>query len=648
MFMSHNLLPSGKLICPYLVWLIFLTTLNFVSPTNAQETSHVALDAQANVLTKALLDLNTDKKKTRVADHNKTISDMLGLVQQRQKILADLVQDHPDEMLKLALSEEQRTRLPAKVQEMLEQPTSLEGSLRILHLDYSNRNESHYLQILETDQGERYSVHFSSGLRILHSGVPLRVSGLLLIGVMAKDTGATRGSMVIDDTTGTVEVLAAGSASGSSATPSTTTTIAPSALGAQKTLVILVNFQDNRSEPYTPTDARNVVFGSTGEFFRENSYQQTWLDGDVVGWLTIAMSSTVCDPNLLASQAQSAATAAGVNIANYKHLVFASPKGTCGWWGLSDVGGNPSLSWVNGAMELGVTAHELGHGFGLWHSHSLYCGLTSSIGSNCSNIETGDIVDVMGTSETAHFNAFQKERLGWLNTSVAPITTVLSDGTYVLSSFESAETGPKALKILKSIDPITGKRTWYYVEARKPIGFDAFITQTVNNIIDGVLIHIGTDDNGNSSSLIDMTPTTPVNVFWFDPALTAGQSLQDPSGGVKLTSDWATVTGAAVTVRFGSQLAVATNAPSYTRGQSVTLNASFTTAGLPVGSATVTFTVTKPNGAIVTAKTITATNGIAAYKLRLAKQDPIGAYHVGTVANKNTLSATGATNFIVQ
>jgi hypothetical protein len=76
----------------------------------------------------------------------------------------------------------------------------------------------------------------------------------------------------------------------------------------------------------------------------------------------------------------------------------------------------------------------------------------------------------------AHFTAFQKERLGWLNAGVSPpITTVVSDGTYTLETYESAGSGPKALKILKSTDPSTGKRTWYYVESRQAIGFDAFL-----------------------------------------------------------------------------------------------------------------------------------------------------------------------------
>jgi len=52
--------------------------------------------------------------------------------------------------------------------------------------------------------------------------------------------------------------------------------------------------------------------------------------------------------------------------------------------------------------------------------------------------------------------------LGWLNAGVSPpMTTVGSSGTYTLGTYESLTSGPKVFKILKSIDPNTGQKTWY-------------------------------------------------------------------------------------------------------------------------------------------------------------------------------------------
>jgi len=273
----------------------------------------------------------------------------------------------------------------------------------------------------------------------------------------------------------------------------------------------------------------------------------------------------------------------------------------------------------------------------------------------CVVIEYGDVVDTMGGpigfSAAAHFNAFQKERLGWLNSGASPpITTVLTEGTYRLDAYELAGSGPKALKILKSRDPSTGLRTWYYVESRQAIGFDAFLTNDWNvanstNVLNGVLIHTGSEASGDSSYLLDLTPAT--DSFW-DPSLVGGQTFYDPETGVTLMTEWVTGTEAAVTVRFMGVVTVSTDKPSYTRNQSVSITATVSSGGSPIADADVTLTVTKSTGAVVTGTATTGTNGTAVYKLRLTRQDPVGIYQVGAVATKGALSASGATTFTVQ
>jgi Gametolysin peptidase M11 len=348
-----------------------------------------------------------------------------------------------------------------------------------------------------------------------------------------------------------------------------------------------------------------------------------------------------------------------VNLASYTHQAYAFPQNACGWWGLSTVGGTPSQSWFNGNLELAVTGHELGHAMGLWHSHSLECGSVTICSNGLTN-EYGDLIDIMGASHSAQYNAFQKERLGWLNAGVSPpITTVVADGTYTINAYETGS-GPKALKILKSTDPITGVKTWYYVESRQAVGFDSFLADVYKapppqNVTSGVLVHFGSESNGNFNFLLDMTPMTSLSYGWYDPALAAGQSFADPDTGLTITTSWVSATGAGVTVHVGtptstslSTVSVSTNQTSYVRGQTASITAKVSSGGSPVAKAAVSFTVIKPTGAKVTANATTGNNGTAVYKLRLKNQDPVGTYEADANATTNGQSAKGATTFTVQ
>ena len=119
--------------------------------------------------------------------------------------------------------------------------------------------------------------------------------------------------------------------------------------GEQRVAVILVNFQDNPSVPYPYSTAQDVTFNSTNAFYLENSYGQTWLTGAVFGWYTLPMSNSTCDYNQVASRADQAAAAQGVNLSQYTRRIYAFPQsGACSWWGLGTIGGNPSRSWING------------------------------------------------------------------------------------------------------------------------------------------------------------------------------------------------------------------------------------------------------------------------------------------------------------
>ncbi|MBI3949111.1 MAG: hypothetical protein HY314_01445 [Acidobacteria bacterium] len=481
-------------------------------------TTQVRLSVES--LTYRLAVLNAEYQRADPARRSQLLDDLLTVAVSRQQLLAALIQKDPGQALRVAVPAELRDRLPLAVRAYVEEKAGIEGVFEILCEDRDQ--ESHLLYFLKADR-ERLSLRFAVDPPTqLQTGSQIRVKGLRVQQTLVLESGGTD-----------VETLL---------------TALPKTAGEQRTLVILVNFQNKPNEqPYTIDDVRSVMFNATSDFYRESSYDQMWLNEDVYGWYTISLNSTVCDPVTIATYAQSAAIAAGVDLSAYTRYVYAFPKNTCSWWGLATIGGDPSETWINGKFQLKVVGHELGHNLGLYHSRALACS-PMPIGDRCTLIEYGDTLDIMGNPSSGHFNAFQKERLGWLNDShVPPILTVQAEGTYWLSPYESVGSHPNVLKILRSTDPDTGKKTWYYVEYRQAIGFDGFLFSN-SNVPNGVVIHTGSELTGNSSDLLDMTPETASR---FDPALIVGKSFNDPKAGVTITPVSVSSAGASVNVTFG-------------------------------------------------------------------------------------------------
>ncbi|MGH8478341.1 MAG: LamG-like jellyroll fold domain-containing protein [Gammaproteobacteria bacterium] len=507
---------------------------------------------------------------------------MLGVAAERHQLLATLIEDHPGKVLQLAVPDDLRGGMPTEVQRVLEQRLELEGELEVLQVDYKDPSQSRSVYVLKTSFGERFSLHFAAHPPGHLSGARVRAHGLVLYGVQAKDAGETDGAMALEDGNTSLETLE----SGGSASTDRSATAAPSlpgTIGEQRTVVLLVNFEDHPTDkPWMPERARRLVFGKVSDFFKENSYRQTWLAGNVHGWYTLPIASMQCDQYSIAKEAKSAAAAAGIDLSGYKRFVYVFPKNSCTWSSLSTVGGSPSESWINNDFTWGRVARELGHGFGLFHSHGLDC-TPATLGSKCRKLAAGDTLDVMGR-RAAHLNAFQKERLGWLNFGAAPsINTIEANGTYDLEPIESGGIRSKALKVLKGMDPATGNRTWYYIEHRQAIGFDSWMLGdpdlSEENVLNGVVLHLGTEEVGGSSLLLDMTPdSVSTHGDLYDPALPVGQSYSDPETGLTITTAWANGSNAGVAVSFARPGCVRANpALSLSPSRNVRM-----TAGAPV------------------------------------------------------------------
>jgi hypothetical protein len=459
----------------------------------------------------------------------------------------------------------------------------LEGQIEIVHQDFKD-GHGKFVYTLKQADGTRVPLQFVKHPPThLLTGDHVQVSGqrssgglILYSGGNVKNSGGGGSSSCTAD----------------SGTCSTTTSSfpVPNTLGSQSTLLIAVNFQDNTLVSCDSAAAWNEFSSIVNNFVAENSYGQTSVTGTGVGCYTIPESITTCNTSAIATDAQNAATAHGVSLANYTRYVYLFPlDSTCGFAGASTVGGNPSQSWLNGTLDPHVVDHEFGHALGLWHSHLLDCGTSSTVCSNGTSVEYGDQMDVMGTVQSAYpdYNAFQKERLGWLNFSASPsIQTVTSSGTYTIYPLELAGPGPNALKVLQSTNSTTGAKTWYYLEARQAIGFDAFLTtwpySSTQNTTTGVLFHLGTDGDGNSSLLLNMTPGTPT--YDFEMSLPAGQSFSDTTAGVTFTPTSVGSTSATVQIALSNSPVCTQANPSISVSPSQSQSV---TSGTPVN-----FTVT--------------------------------------------------------
>jgi hypothetical protein len=267
------------------------------------------------------------------------------------------------------------------------------------------------------------------------------------------------------------------------------------------------------------------------------------------------------------------------------------------------------------------------------------------------------VFDVMGTS-FGHYNAFQKERLGWLNGNGAPpVTTVQASGTYVIERYPTATTSPKALKIVKQVEPSTGWKTWYYLEYRQPVGFDTALSGSVLN---GAVFHMASEGDAKSSDLLDMTPRTS---SWFDSTLPLGRSFTDAGAGVTITpldADGVTMT---VRVTFGRgpggpvcfpEKPTVTLAPAQSQwvrpGTTVTYGVSVTNEDGPSGCSASPFTVqvAPPSGWQVSGPTAPLTIAPGATvststQVTSAPGTPDGLYSVPVTAMRNGSASEGTT-----
>ena len=649
-------------------WAVLLLNLNQLPqpaagpsvPAPGMPASAQAAGEAAIARTEELLNLRRRWQQAAGSERAQGREQLQNKAEQRRQLLSQLLPNYPQEVLRVMIPNDQQVGLPPEVVSQLEQQLELEGQLEVLYEDYED-GSAKLRHFLKSTFGERFELRLAQPQRQWRSGQRVRAQGWLLAHPDAANEPIQGDLLVNDDDSGLLLLADTGTSSGSDLAYDL-----PNALGPQRTLAILVNFQDNPSnKPWTSEQVASLVFGSVSDFFKENSSQQTWLTGSVAGWYNIPVNSTVCDGFAIEQYGKSAAQAAGYNLSNYDRFLFIFPQNACGYSGMGQVGTLPSSAWIHNSLLLRTIGHELGHNLGLQHAHALDCGDTSLSGT-CTAQEYGDTLDIMGyTGTVGHLNAFNKERLGWLASS--NIIAVNSAGSFTLAPTSNPTTSAKALKIAKGLDA-SGAPSYYYLEYRQPLGFDAQITDRgvvdPANVFQGVTVRQASPSNGNSGYLLDMTPGSNF-VDMKDAALVSGRSFNDTSNGIYISTQWTDASQALVSVDFGGASApVCTrNAPTISvspaqsswlpAGSSYSYSATLTNQDSS-GCANSSFSLSsvKPSGwsANVGNSSLSLAPGASAsFSLSVGAPSTAsnGFYNVGASASANAFSGTGGASFVV-
>ena len=161
----------------------------------------------------------------------------------------------------------------------------------------------------------------------------------------------------------------------------------------------------------------------------------------------------------------------------------SSPSMSGGFMRVDDYIIQPVLSCDPSEIsEIGVFAHELGHGFGL---PDLY-----AVGANHGGVGRWGLMGTgpwgcggQGADVPCHMVAWSKEALGWAN-----VTTLAADADLGVLTLDPVETTGDVIRI----DAGDGSGDYYLLENRQPLGFDAslpapglFVWQIDTETVDG-------------------------------------------------------------------------------------------------------------------------------------------------------------------
>jgi M6 family metalloprotease-like protein len=533
-----------------LKFFIFLNTILilglFSFPVFASDTQDLV--SRINTLTTDILKINTPivnslGKQSVLGTQSLQVEKSI----ERKDLMKELMIEDPTLFNSMVMKSSDRDNLPSGVQDNIEQQSTIFGKITTIAIDNINKTSSYmyYINTLE----KQYSFYPTSDTPLL-SSTDVEVTGYTLDNQLSANT--TNNPLVILGTEPYAD-----------------------STGDQKTLFILVKSFSGDSEPFTPAQAKDLVFsGQFQNFMQEQSYNKVSFSGDVYGWVSVGQDLSSVSPSYFFSHTltnnffQSIVNTYNIDIAKYDHVAYL----------VEDIGGGVSsvgktfisvndvlYSLSNTVIGLDgyslpsswgvqpftwknldyLLSHELGHAIGVVHANSWLCTDGQILYGNCSHHQYGNWYDTMGTtSYSLNYNAYFKEKLGWIPDS--QMQSITSSGTYTINPLEVSD----SIKLGAKIYIPDRTPSPYYLELRKALGFDLNLNNTNPNLTNNQNgLFVNYIRGNNNPELLDMSPADDLK----------NVTLNLPSAGTSVSSFTDSETG----VTIGPVLSVSDSAISF-------------------------------------------------------------------------------------
>lgn len=488
----------------------------------------------------------------------------LALVQQRRESLRHLIRFDPRRALEQALPAGVRASLPPSMIDLVETTVSGHGDLEVLCVlpEPGREGEMEPLQRFAVFSGARYRAYVYGRRLVQPTRREVFLHGIVLDRLMAVAESPTRrlepaeasaflsanpsmpcalgsdhpaagpDAVVLEALGGTIPFCQAAHARAYTEELAAGDELAQrpeaalAATGGRKRLIFIrVDFPDLTGEPFG-TNRAVTLTRELDQFYQANSYGRAGFfpigEGSEVTPVfrlsrTAASYGAGNDAGDLRTDARNAARAAGYVLGNFDYdIICLRNVPGFGWAGLGYVGAPGA--WIRGTSSTGVTAHELGHNFGLPHANFWDTGGETITGPGQS-IEYGDKFDTMGAANAGnyHFNARYKRLLGWLQEGEYTVAT--TNGRYRIVAHDQPAGGSRGLQVFANA------RTNYWLEYRQLFTNKPALMQGASLRWAG--------RGSEASLLLDTTPGSALEKD--DSPILIGRTYSDFAAGIHLT-----------------------------------------------------------------------------------------------------------------